>query len=103
MQTKEFRPVHLNNLTIDNLFSLCKSTIEHANPVRIALAEYPKLFWISSKTDNNAMGANEQGIEERPDRTSNRTDLDCDDRFAEVKRNVNTNLRGQPPEKESSG
>jgi hypothetical protein len=29
-------------------------------------------------------------------------DLDCDDRFAEVKRNVNTNLRGRNPEKKAA-
>ena len=32
METKQFMNVHLNNLTIDNLFSLTKSTIEYANP-----------------------------------------------------------------------
>ncbi len=29
-------------------------------------------------------------------------DLDCDDRFAEVKRNLSTNLQGRNPEKKAA-
>jgi len=103
MQTTEFRPVHLNNLTIDNLFSLTKSTIEVAGPVRESIGELPNAILNQLETDNNAMGlqlkkAFKSGL--TPQVTE--LDLDCDDRLSEVKRNVSTNLLGRNPEKKAA-
>jgi hypothetical protein len=56
MQTNEFRPVHLNHLTIDDLFSLCKSTIECASPVRGSIDRLPNVILSQLEIDNNAMG-----------------------------------------------
>ena len=56
MQTNEFRPVHLNNRSIDNLFSLSKSTIEYAKPVMESIGSLPKAILARLETDNDAMG-----------------------------------------------
>ena len=103
MQTNEFRPVHLNHLTIDNLFSLCKSTIQAASPVRESIGELSNVILNQLETNNNAMGvqmkkASKSGL--TPQVTE--LDLDCNDRFAEVKRNVSTNLLGRNPEKKAA-
>ncbi|MDO9614234.1 MAG: hypothetical protein Q7J86_06870, partial [Bacteroidota bacterium] len=89
MQTKEFRPVHLNHLTIDNLFSLSKSTIEYASPVRESLGELPKVILDQLETDNNAMGEQmKKALKSVLTAQVTEQNLDCDDRFSEVKRNV---------------
>jgi flagellar biosynthesis chaperone FliJ len=100
MQTKEFRPVHLNHLTIDNLFSLTKSTIECASPVRESIGRLPKVILGQLETDNNAMGVQiKKSLKSGLTAHVTELDLDCDDRFAEIKRNVSTNLLGRNPEK----
>ncbi len=103
MQTNEFRPVHLNHLSIDNLFSLCKSTIEYANPVKESIGKVPKAILDQLETDNNAMGVQmNKALKSTLTAQVTELDLDCDDRFAEVKRNVSTNLRGRNPEKKAA-
>lgn len=103
MQTKEFRPVHLNNLTIDSLFSLSKSTIEVANPVKESIGKLPKVILGQLETDNNAMGVQmNKALKSGLTAQVTELDLDCDDRFAEVKRNVSTNLQGRDPEKKAA-
>ena len=103
MQTKEFSPVHLNHLSIDDLFSLSKSTIEVASPVRDSIGELPSAILAQLETDNNAMG-----VQLKKSAKSGLTvqvtelDLDCNDRFAEVKRNISTNLLGRNPEKKAA-
>ena len=103
MQTKEFRTVHLNNLTIDNLFSLSKSTIEYASPLRESIGELPKATLARLESDNNAMGVQmKKALKSVLTEQVATLDLDCDDRFAEVKRNVSTNLQGRNPEKKAA-
>lgn len=103
MQTNEFRPVHLNHLNIDNLFSLCKSTIDYASPVKESIGEIPKAILDRLETDNNAMGVQmNKALKSALTAQVTELDLDCDDRFAEVKRNVSTNLRGRNPEKKAA-
>jgi hypothetical protein len=103
MQTNEFRPVHLNHLTIDNLFSLTKSTIEVASPVRESIGELPNAILSQLETDNNAMGLQiKKALKSGLTAQVTELDIDCDDRFAEVKRNVTTNLLGRNPEKKAA-
>ena len=103
MQTKEFRPVHLNHLTIDNLFSLTKSTIEYAIPVRESIGRVPKAILAQLETDNNAMGVQiKKALKSGLTVQVTELDLDSDDRLAEVKRNVSTNLLGRDPEKKAA-
>jgi flagellar biosynthesis chaperone FliJ len=103
MQTKEFRTVHLNHLTIDNLFSLSKSTIEYASPLRESIGELPKATLARLENDNNAMGVQmKKALKSVLTAQVATLDLDCDDRFAEVKRNVSTHLQGRDPEKKAA-
>jgi hypothetical protein len=103
MQTNEFRPVHLNHLTIDNLFSLSKSTIEVASPVRESIGRLPKVILAQLETDSNAMGVQiKKSLKSGLTAQVTALDLDCDDRLSEVKRNVSTNLLGRNPEKKAA-
>lgn len=103
MQTNEFRPVHLNHLTIDNLFSLSKSTIEYARPVIESIGGMPKVIFGHLETDNNAMGEQiKKALKSALTAQVTELDLDCDDRFTEVKRNVSTNQQGRNPDKKTA-
>ena len=103
MQTNEFRPVHLNNLSIDNLFSLSKSTIEYATPVKESIGSLPKAILTRLETDNDAMGVQmKKALKSVLTEQVTTLDLECDDRFAEVKRNVSTNQQGRNPEKKAA-
>ena len=56
MQTREFSVVHLNHLTIVDLYSLNKSTIGCANPVKESIGEMPGIALALLETANIAMG-----------------------------------------------
>lgn len=104
MQTKEFTTVYVSNLTIDDLYSLNKSTIEYANPVNENIGEMPRLTLVRLEDDNAAMG-------EQMNKASKsvltaqlvEVDIDSDDRFAEVKRNVVTAVKGRDAAKKAAG
>lgn len=104
MQTKEFSTVHLNHLTIDDLYALNKSTIEYAAPVRENIGELPKATLVQLETDNNAMGV-QMNKASKSVLTAQlaKMDADCDDRFAEIKRNVITAVKGRDAEKRAAG
>ncbi|BBE16545.1 hypothetical protein AQPE_0685 [Aquipluma nitroreducens] len=103
MQLQEMTIVHLTGLTIEDLFSLNKSTVESATPVKESIGKLPKAILAQLETNNNAMGVQmnkslknaltPQVIEMRAER---------EDRFAEVKRNVTTALKGRDPEKKAA-
>jgi flagellar biosynthesis chaperone FliJ len=104
MQTQEFTTVYLCDLKIDDLYSLNKSTIDCANPVRQSIGEMPRLTLARLETDNAAMG-------EQMNKASKSVltaqlvemDIDSDDRFAEVKRNVVTAVKGRDAAKKAAG
>lgn len=104
MQTREFSVVHLNHLTIDDLYSLNKSTIEYANPVRDNIGEMPQLTLARLEDDNAAM-RDQMNKSSKSVLTAQLTelDLDSDDRFAEIKRNVVTAVKGRNAEKKAAG
>ena len=103
MQLQEMTIVHLTGLTIEDLFSLNKSTVESATPVKESIGKLPKAILAQLETNNNAMGVQmnkslknaltPQVIEMRAER---------EDRFAEVKRNVTTALKGRDPGKKAA-
>ena len=103
MQTREFSVVHLNHLTIDDLYSLNKSTIGCANPVKESIGEMPRLTLALLETANIAMG-------EQMNKASKSVltaqlvemDIDSDDRFAEIKRNVVTAVKGRDAAKRAA-
>jgi hypothetical protein len=67
------------------------------------LGEVPNVILGQLETDNNAMGEQMKKALKSV-LTAKVTDhnLDCDDRFAEVKRNVSTHLQGRDPEKKAA-
>lgn len=104
MQTKEFTTVYVSNLTIDDLYSLNKSTIGCANPVKESIGEMPRLTLGQLETATIAMG-------EQMNKASKSVltaqlvemDIDSDDRFAEIKRNVVTAVKGRDAAKKAAG
>lgn len=104
METKELTTLHLNNLKIDDLYSLNKSTIECASPVRDVIGELLTIILARLESDNNALGA-QMNKASKSVLTAQlvELDVDCDDRFAEVKRNVTTAVRGRDKEKREAG
>lgn len=66
-------------------------------------------FWILEvgslifETDNNAMGIQmNKALKSVMTQQVSELDIECDDRFAEIKRNVSTNLQGRDPEKKAA-
>lgn len=104
MQTKKFSTVHLNNLTIDDLYSLNNSTIAYAAPVRESIGELPRLALAQLETNNTEMGV-QMNKSSKSALTAKlaEMDADCDDRFAEIKRNVITAVKGRDAEKRAAG
>jgi hypothetical protein len=103
METKSFYALYPVRLTVDNLFSLCKATIECANPVKENIGRLPKAILEQLETNNSAMGEQmNKALKSVLTGQITALDLDCDDRFAEIKRNITTNLRGRNAEKKAA-
>ena len=103
MESKSFYALYPIRLSIDNLFSLSKSTIEYAKPVMESIGSLPKAILARLETDNDAMGVQmKKALKSVLTEQVTTLDLDCGDRFAEVKRNVSTALLGRDPEKKAA-
>lgn len=96
MEIKEFTTVYLKNLKINDLFSLNKSTIEYATLVKENIGEMPKIILAHLVSDNQAMEM-QMNKAMKNVLTPQLTEMnaDCKDRFAEIKRNVTTALKGR--------
>jgi len=103
METKEFTTVYLKNLKIDDLFSLNKSTIEYADPVKENIGVMPKIILARLVSDNLAM-QQQMNKALKNVLTPQLTEMNADreDRFAEIKRNVTTALKGRDLGKRSA-
>jgi hypothetical protein len=103
METKEFTIVHLHNLKIDDLFSLNKSTIEYADPVKENIGVMPKIILARLVSDNLAM-QQQMNKALKNVLTPQLTEMNADreDRTAEIKRNVTTALKGRDFGKKSA-
>lgn len=103
METKEFATVHLNNLKIDDLFSLTKSTIAYATPVKESLGQMPSTILARLMTDNSAMEAlMNKALKNGLTPQLTEMNVDRESRFAEVKRNVTNALKGRNAEKKEA-
>jgi len=103
MEPKSLYTLYPIRIKIDDLYSLCKSTIECASPVIENIGGMPQVILGHLETDNNAMGAQiKKASKSALTAQVTALDRDCDDRFAEVKRNVSTNLLGRNPEKKAA-
>lgn len=104
MQTKEFSTLYLSDLRIDDLYSLNQATIGCANPVKDSIGEMPRLTLVQLEANNTAMG-------EQMNKASKSVltaqlaemDIDSDDRFAEIKRNVVIAVKGRDAAKKAAG
>ena len=103
METKEFTTVHLNDLKIDDLFSLNKSTIEYANPVKENIGEMPKAILVRLVSDNHAMELQmNKSMKNVLTPQLSEMNAEREDRFAEVKRNVTTAYKGRDAAKKAA-
>ena len=103
MESKSFYALYPIRLTVDDLFSLSKSTIEYANPLKESIGSLPKAILARLETANNAMGDQiKKALKSGLTAEVTTLDFDCGDRLAEVKRNVSTNLLGRDPEKKAA-
>ena len=96
METKEFTTVYLKNLKIDDLFSLNKSTIEYANQVVGIIGEMPNATLVRLVSDNRAMEVQmNKALKNVLTPQLVEMNADREDRFAEIKRNETTALKGR--------
>lgn len=103
MEIKEFATVHLNNLKIDDLFSLTKTTIAYATPVKDGLGQMPNIILARLMTDNSAMEAlMNKALKNALTPQLTEMNADRESRFAEVKRNVTNALKGRDAGKKAA-
>lgn len=103
MEQYEFTTLHVNNLRINDLFSLNKSTIDYAKPVVEPLGGIPAAVLVQLESDNQAMGTQmNKSDQNQKSRPLAELDRDRDDRFAEIKRNITTDLKGRDPLKKAA-
>jgi len=96
METKEFATVHLNNLKIDDLFSLNKSTIEFADRVKENIGELPNAILVRLATDHHAMEVQmNKALKNELTPLLTEMNADREDRYSEVKRTVTYALKGR--------
>ncbi|GET29741.1 DUF6261 family protein [Prolixibacter sp. SD074] len=103
MEIQEFVTLHVSGMRINDLFSLNKSTIDYAKPVVGPLGGIPAAVLAQLESDNQAMGAqmNKSGENQKSSSLAELDD-DRDDRFAEIKRNITTDLIGRDVAKKAA-
>ncbi len=103
METKKLTTIHLNNLKIDDLYSLNKSTIGYAEPVKENIGQMPNATLAQLKYDNQAMGVQmNKALKNVLTPQVTKMNADREDRFAEVKRNLTTALKGRNEKKKAA-
>lgn len=103
MKNKIFHVLYAIRLSINNLFSLIKATIDLARPVINNIGGVPLAAFAQMEADINAMGEQMNKASKSiitPQLSA--MDADRDNRFAEIKRNVTTALRGRNAEKKAA-
>lgn len=103
MTTQKFSTLHVNNLRLNDLYSINNSTIEYAKPVVAGFGVVAAAAFTNLETDNTAMGA-QMNKSAQNDVSKQLADLDADrdDRFAEIKRNISTDLKGRDEAKKTA-
>jgi hypothetical protein len=103
METKEFTIVHLSHLKIDDLYSLIKSSIGYADPVKVNIGEMPNAILVRLATDHHAMEVQmNKALKSALTPQLTQMNADREDRFGEIKRNVTTALKGRDEEKKAA-
>ena len=103
MKLKSFFVLYVSRLSIADLFSLNKSTIEIARPVKENIGDVPKAALILLETINAELGAqlNKQTRSALTNEIAE-IDKDRDNRFAEIKRNITTARAGRDEAKKKA-
>ena len=103
MEKKEFSVLHLSRLKLDDLFALFKSTIAFADAVQEMLGAMLVAVLALFKADTQAMEQQmNKALKNALTPQVKELNADRDDRFAEIKRNVTTALKGRNAEKKSA-
>lgn len=104
MKRFEWTSLYVGRLAINEVYGLVKSTILEANEVRAQIGAIPDAALNTMEAVNNAMY--EQMNREMKSLLTEQLieiDKDRDDRFAEIRRNINTAVKGRNPEKKNAG
>ncbi len=103
MEKKEFSVLYLSRLKLDDLFALFKSTITYAEAVQEMLGALLLAILAIFKADTQAMEQQmNKALKNALTPQVNGLNADREDRFAEIKRNVTTALKGRNEEKKSA-
>ncbi|GET24788.1 DUF6261 family protein [Prolixibacter sp. NT017] len=103
MDEKQFSTLYVARLKINDLYSLNNSTIGRARLVAAGFGAVAAAAFTKLETNNAAMGAqmNKSGQNDVSKQLAN-LDADRDDRFAEIKRNISTALKGRDEAKKTA-
>jgi len=103
MEKKEFSVLHLSRLKLDDLFALFKSTIVFADAVQEMLGTLLLAVLAIFKADTQTMEQQmNKALKNALTPLVKELNADREDRFAEIKRNVTTALKGRNEEKKSA-
>lgn len=103
MKKKEFSVLYLSRLKLDDLFALFKSTIAYAEAVQEMLGAMLLAVLAIFKADDQAMEQQmNKALKNALTPLVNEKNADREDRFAEIKRNITTALKGRNAEKKSA-
>lgn len=103
METKSFSILHVNNLRIDDLYSLGKSTIEYATPFRESIGDLPAATLARLETDNKALEEQmNKALKSALTGPLAESDADRDNRFSEIKRHISTHMKGRDETKKAA-
>ncbi len=91
METVKFSSINLKRLKVADLYSLNKSTIDYALPVKESIGDLPKAALVQLETDNVAMGAQLNKTSKSAFTAAlTEKDKERDLRFAEIKHTITT-------------
>ncbi|HBL77493.1 MAG: hypothetical protein A2W90_10420 [Bacteroidetes bacterium GWF2_42_66] len=91
METVKFCSINLKQLKVADLYSLSKSTIDYALPVKESIGDLPKAALAQLETDNAAMGAQLNKTSKSAfTKALAEKDKERDQRFAEIKHTITT-------------
>ena len=103
MERKEFSVLYLSRLKLDDLFALFKSSIAYAEAVQEMLGAMLLAVLAKFKTDHHTMEQQiNKALKNALTPLVNEKNADREDRFAEIKRNITTALKGRNAEKKSA-
>jgi hypothetical protein len=103
MTTKTFSTLYVSNLRIDDLYSLNKSTIEYATPVKESIGDLPAATLVRLETNNKALGEQmNKALKSALTRPLVGSDANRDNRFSEIKRHISTHIKGRDETKKAA-